>query len=90
MGETEDCVHLQNKGRSPGRLWNDHVCLSVHGVQGLRPLCQLFFDWKYTQKSALAKKVQKCLSFFSFECVPFVNPETDKCLGLTQLHLLMK
>jgi len=42
-GETEDCAHLQNKGRSPHRLWNDHVCLSVKDVEGLRPLCQLFF-----------------------------------------------
>ena len=42
-GEAEDCAHLQNKGRSPHRLWNDHVCLSVKDVEGLRPLCQLFF-----------------------------------------------
>ena len=43
QGETEDCAHLQNAGRSPGRLWNDHVCLSKEGDNGVRPLCQLFF-----------------------------------------------
>jgi len=42
-GEDEDCVQLQSKHKSPQRLWNDHVCLSVHPNQGVRPLCQLFF-----------------------------------------------
>ena len=55
QGETEDCAHLQNAGRSPGRLWNDHVCLSGKGVEGLRPLCQLFF-W--------IKSVKKCTVYF--------------------------
>ena len=43
MGENEDCVQMMSKHRSPGRLWNDHVCLSKEGDNGVRPLCQLFF-----------------------------------------------
>ena len=43
MGENEDCVQMMSKHRSPQRLWNDHVCLSKEGDNGVRPLCQIFF-----------------------------------------------